>query len=45
VRQVKQFQLVQGLTPDGTVGYQTMMRLSSAADLTAPKLSREQGEK
>lgn len=38
VRQVKQFQLVQGLTPDGTVGFQTMMRLSSAADLTAPKL-------
>jgi general secretion pathway protein A len=42
MRQVKQFQLVQGLTPDGTVGSQTMMRLSGAADLTAPKLSREQ---
>ena len=41
VRQVKQFQLVQGLTPDGTVGAQTMMRLGAAADLTAPKLLRE----
>jgi general secretion pathway protein A len=39
--QVKQFQLVQGLTPDGTVGSQTLMRLGSVADLTAPKLSRE----
>ena len=45
VRQVKQFQLAQGLTPDGTVGSQTMMRLSGAADLTAPKLLREQGAK
>jgi general secretion pathway protein A len=45
VRQVKQFQLVQGLTPDGSVGSQTMIRLSSAADLTAPKLSHEQGKK
>jgi len=45
VRQVKQFQLVQGLTPDGTVGSQTMMRLSGAADMTAPKLYREQGKK
>ena len=41
VRQIKQFQLVQGLTPDGAVGSQTMMRLSAAADLTAPKLLRE----
>ena len=45
VNQVKQFQLVQGLVPDGTVGAQTLMRLSSAADPTAPKLHREQGEK
>lgn len=45
VRQVKQFQLVQGLTPDGTVGSQTMMRLSSATDMTAPKLLREPGGK
>jgi len=43
LRQVKQFQLVQGLTPDGTVGAQTMMRLSGAADLAAPKLTREPG--
>ncbi len=41
VRQVKQFQLVQGIAPDGTVGAQTMMRLSAAADMTAPKLLRE----
>lgn len=41
VRQVKQFQLIQGLAPDGTVGAQTMMRLAAAADLTAPKLLRE----
>jgi general secretion pathway protein A len=45
VSQVKQFQLVQGLTPDGAVGSQTRMRLSAAADRTAPKLSREQAEK
>ncbi len=44
-RQVKQFQLVQGLTPDGAVGSQTLMRLSGAADRTAPRLSRERGEK
>ncbi len=43
--QVKQFQLVQGLTPDGAVGSQTLMRLSSAADQTAPRLSRNQAEK
>jgi general secretion pathway protein A len=43
--QVKQFQLVQGLTPDGAVGSQTLIRLSSAADRTAPKLSRDQGKK
>ena len=45
VSQVKQFQLVQGLTPDGAVGSQTLMRLSSAADQAAPKLSRKQGRK
>ncbi|MGC2047097.1 MAG: AAA family ATPase [Gallionella sp.] len=44
MREVKQFQLAQGLIPDGTVGPQTMMRLSSAADLNAQKLSREQGK-
>lgn len=42
LRQVKQFQLAQGLPPDGTVGSQTLMRLSSAADTTAPRLIREQ---
>ncbi|MHB1592363.1 MAG: AAA family ATPase, partial [Sulfuricella sp.] len=42
-RQVKQFQLVQGLTPDGAVGSQTLMRLSSAADRAAPTLIHEQG--
>ncbi len=45
VRQVKQFQLAQGLIPDGVVGAQTMMRLSGAADMTVPKLIREQGKK
>jgi general secretion pathway protein A len=45
MRQVKQFQLAQGLIPDGTVGPQTMMRLSGAADRTVPKLYREQGVK
>jgi len=42
LRQVKQFQLAQGLPPTGTVGTQTMMRLGGAADTTAPKLVREQ---
>jgi general secretion pathway protein A len=42
LRQVKQFQLAQGLPPTGIVGNQTMMRLSGAADTTAPKLVREQ---
>lgn len=41
VRQVKQFQFIHGLAPDGSVGAQTMMRLTAAADLTAPKLLRE----
>lgn len=45
MREVKQFQLAQGLIPDGVVGPQTMMQLSSAADLNAPKLNREQGKK
>ncbi len=45
VNQVKQFQLAQGLIPDGTVGPQTLVRLASAADQTAPKLLRAQGEK
>lgn len=45
VREVKQFQLAQGLTPDGTVGPQTMRRLNGAADIAAPKLIREQKDK
>ncbi len=45
MRRVKQFQLAQGLPPTGTVGTQTLMRLSSAADATAPKLVREQRNK
>jgi general secretion pathway protein A len=43
-RQVKQFQFAQGLIPDGRVGPQTLIRLASAADQTAPKLVREGGE-
>ena len=42
VRQVKQFQLEQGLIPDGAAGPQTLMRLSSVADQTGPKLMHEQ---
>ena len=45
VRQVKQFQLAQGLIPDGAVGRQTLMRLSGVADQAAPKLFHEQGKK
>ena len=37
-RQVKKFQIEQGLVPDGHPGAQTLMRLSSVADLTGPKL-------
>ena len=39
MRKVKQFQLAHGLIPDGSVGPQTMMHLSSAADMTVPKLN------
>ncbi len=39
VRQVKQFQLAQGLIPDGTVGTQTLMHVASAADPSAPSLA------
>jgi len=45
VSQVKQFQLAQGLIPVGSVGPQTMMRLSVAADTNAPKLNLGQKEK
>ena len=45
LRQVKQFQLAEGLIPDGVVGPRTLMRLAGVADETAPKLSRKQGQK
>ncbi len=45
LRQVKQFQLDQGLVPDGVVGPRTLMRLAAVADETAPKLKRKPGEK
>ena len=44
-RRLKQFQLAQGLVPDGAPGPQTLTRLSSVADQAAPKLLREQGGK
>ena len=42
-RQLKQFQLDHGLVPDGTLGPQTLTRLSIVADKSAPKLVRAQG--
>jgi general secretion pathway protein A len=45
LHQVKQFQLAEGLTPDGVVGPRTLMRLAGVADKTAPKLARKQEEK
>ena len=42
--QVKQFQLSQGLTPDGNAGPQTLNLLVNLADQTAPRLLREQGD-
>jgi len=45
VRQVKQFQLDQGLIPDGAVGPQTLIRLAGIADRSAPKLMPEHGGK
>jgi general secretion pathway protein A len=42
-RHVKQFQLTEGLVPDGAVGPQTLMRLSAIADKTAPRLVRQAG--
>ncbi len=44
VRQVKQFQLAEGLIPDGAVGPQTLVRLSGIADKTAPRLVPQAGE-
>jgi general secretion pathway protein A len=40
-RRLKQFQLAQGLVPDSKPNAQTLMRLSSAADQSAPKLRRD----
>jgi general secretion pathway protein A len=45
LQQVKQFQLAEGLIPDGVVGPRTLMRLAGVADKTAPKLLRKNGEK
>lgn len=45
VRQVKQFQLAQGIIPDGAVGPQTLMRLVAATDQQAPRLLSKSGEK
>jgi general secretion pathway protein A len=45
VRQLKQFQLAQGLIPDGSAGPQTLMRLSGAVDKTAPTLAHQHGKK
>jgi general secretion pathway protein A len=42
VRRLKQFQLAQGLVPDGALGPQTLTHLSSVADQAAPKLRGEQ---
>ncbi|MFZ5522459.1 MAG: AAA family ATPase [Pseudomonadota bacterium] len=44
MREVKKFQLARGLVPDGRVGAQTMMHLSSMADET-PKLSQKQSQR
>jgi general secretion pathway protein A len=44
LHQVKQFQLAEGLIPDGVVGPRTLVRLAGVADQTAPKLSPKQAE-
>jgi general secretion pathway protein A len=41
-RHLREFQLAQGLVPDGALGPQTLARLSVVADHAAPKLVREQ---
>ena len=41
MQRVKQFQLAQGLIPDGIVGPQTLMRLNVISDQSAPKLLHE----
>ncbi len=42
-RQLKQFQLAQGLTPDGLAGLKTLARLSVLANRSAPRLSHGNG--
>jgi general secretion pathway protein A len=44
VTQVKQFQLAEGLVPDGVIGPQTIIHLSTAAGGKAPTLVQRQGE-
>jgi general secretion pathway protein A len=44
VRQLKAFQLSQGLIPDGNAGPQTLVRLMGLADQAAPKLVAETGK-
>jgi len=44
VAQVKQFQLTEGLPPDGVLGPRTIIYLSNAADDKAPALVRREGE-
>jgi general secretion pathway protein A len=41
--QLKQFQLSQGLIPDGVARPQTLARLSALTDQSAPRLSHQQG--
>ena len=41
LRRVRQFQIDQGLSPDGMVGPQTLMRLIAVSDATVPKLHLE----
>ena len=45
VRRVKQFQLAQGLIPDGIIGPQTLMHLTTLSDESAPKLAPAPGDK
>jgi murein L,D-transpeptidase YcbB/YkuD len=45
MHRVKEFQLARGLIPDGTVGPETLIRLATAADQTAPKLYGGRGTK
>lgn len=44
VTQVKQFQLAEGLVPDGVIGPQTIIHLSTEAGSKAPTLLQRQGE-